>query len=545
MRRDRRDDAGLPVRGRAQVEGDPAGAQLVAQLGVVDGARAVGDALGLDDERAADLVRAAPLPGMDRHAQAVGPSGLEGPRVVERVGVGGLGSGEVPAGQPLVEEPRRGLGQLHVPLGVVGTQRGADEAHDRAGSGGAVARARAHGRDPVRQGEAARDVQARTPADLDVAHAVRGLGLDELPRDALERVGVLHQRDRQVERAQQLRLVGARHRGDQGRGHAGPVRRRIDAARPGELEGRVHPQRTVEVEVQLGLRHRLDEAAAGLGLAVDRRGRHRPMLRFPRLPTLASLPVADPRRHRSRPTARAPIRQILLALAWLVAVVLIALGAAGLVAGMDVPATAGSRPWLTARDDVVVAAAARCDRGGPARSSRTGSMPSASRDAARSRRWSPTTRRPRPPRSTKATDSWRTSAVPRGEDRDRARRRAAHRHAGGRRTGSGRRFAIGTRGWSRPWRPPGAWRRRGCSSPAGPRLRRACRISSPTTMRPSSPRPRRDATPSTTAALTILDDADTAIADARAPAQRPGADRRRRDPRRMAGPQRPIRRRAA
>jgi len=50
------------------------------------------------------------------------------------------------------------------------------------------------------------------------------------------------------------------------------------------------------------------------------------------------------------------VRQILLALVWLAAVLLIALGAAGLVAGMDVPATAGSRPWLTARDDVVVGA---------------------------------------------------------------------------------------------------------------------------------------------------------------------------------------------
>ena len=50
------------------------------------------------------------------------------------------------------------------------------------------------------------------------------------------------------------------------------------------------------------------------------------------------------------------MRQILLALAWLAAVLLIALGAAGLVAGMDAPATAGSRPWLTARDDVVVGA---------------------------------------------------------------------------------------------------------------------------------------------------------------------------------------------
>ena len=50
------------------------------------------------------------------------------------------------------------------------------------------------------------------------------------------------------------------------------------------------------------------------------------------------------------------IRQFVLAVGWLAAVLLIALGAAGLVAGMDAPATAGSRPWLTARDDVAVGA---------------------------------------------------------------------------------------------------------------------------------------------------------------------------------------------
>lgn len=45
------------------------------------------------------------------------------------------------------------------------------------------------------------------------------------------------------------------------------------------------------------------------------------------------------------------MRQILVALAWLGAVLLIALGAAGIVAGMDAPVTAGSHPWQTARDD--------------------------------------------------------------------------------------------------------------------------------------------------------------------------------------------------
>lgn len=48
------------------------------------------------------------------------------------------------------------------------------------------------------------------------------------------------------------------------------------------------------------------------------------------------------------------MRQIVFAIAWLAAVLVIALGAAGIVAGMDAPATAGSRPWQTARDDVLV-----------------------------------------------------------------------------------------------------------------------------------------------------------------------------------------------
>lgn len=46
------------------------------------------------------------------------------------------------------------------------------------------------------------------------------------------------------------------------------------------------------------------------------------------------------------------MRQLVLAIAWLAAVVVIAFGAAGIVAGMDAPATAGLHPWQTARDDV-------------------------------------------------------------------------------------------------------------------------------------------------------------------------------------------------
>jgi hypothetical protein len=48
------------------------------------------------------------------------------------------------------------------------------------------------------------------------------------------------------------------------------------------------------------------------------------------------------------------MRQIAFAIAWLAAVVVIALGAAGIVAGMDAPATTGAYPWQTSRDDVPV-----------------------------------------------------------------------------------------------------------------------------------------------------------------------------------------------
>ena len=47
------------------------------ELGVVDGAGAVGDPLGVHLERPADLRRAAPLAGMERDPQAAGPGGLE------------------------------------------------------------------------------------------------------------------------------------------------------------------------------------------------------------------------------------------------------------------------------------------------------------------------------------------------------------------------------------------------------------------------------------------------------------------------------------
>jgi thiol-disulfide isomerase/thioredoxin len=46
------------------------------------------------------------------------------------------------------------------------------------------------------------DVQQRSPADLDVSDPVGRLRLDQLGGDAFERLGILHEGDRQVECAQ-------------------------------------------------------------------------------------------------------------------------------------------------------------------------------------------------------------------------------------------------------------------------------------------------------------------------------------------------------
>ena len=115
---------------------------------------------------------------------------------------------------------------------------------------------------PSASGSPRRHVEQRPPADLDVADPVGGLRLDQLERDPLERLGVLHQRDRQVERAQQLGLRGAERRRSERVVHPGERRRGVDATRPCQLERRVDAQRAVEMEVQLGLGHRLDEPAA-------------------------------------------------------------------------------------------------------------------------------------------------------------------------------------------------------------------------------------------------------------------------------------------
>ena len=165
-------------------------------------------------------------------------SDLEGALVDERVRECLLGPGQVPAGQALVPESRGGLGQDDIGRGIVRAQCRADQTDDRPGPGLAAPaprRRRRRSRPPA---------TVRRPRGAAVPSGSRRSGRPRRPssrrarRDPLERLGVLHQGDRQVERSQQLGLAGAGHRGDQGGRHAGHVARRVDPARCAPAPGR-------------------------------------------------------------------------------------------------------------------------------------------------------------------------------------------------------------------------------------------------------------------------------------------------------------------
>ncbi len=98
------------------------------------------------------------------------------------------------------------------------------------------------------------------PLDLHVAHAVGGLVLDQLGGDASQRITVLHQLQRQLERFQQLGLRAGVCGGDERVEHAEEHARRSDAVLRGKFDRRRGSQASVEVQVQLGLRHRLQKA---------------------------------------------------------------------------------------------------------------------------------------------------------------------------------------------------------------------------------------------------------------------------------------------
>ncbi len=201
-------DAGLQVRGRADLQGDAPVEHVLGQFAEHPLARAAGDVLDEPDavpdpgrpaelHRLPDGRRAEGLAGVNGELDVVPPQVLEdGREPAGREAV--LGAGDVEAGHRVAPVGDRQFG--HAQRGVaVPHRRHQLLHHDRTPRGRAgrhpLGQAVAHRLDRLRHGQPAAQVLLGRPAGLGVDHAVRGLILDELPRHPLQLRVRLHYRD--------------------------------------------------------------------------------------------------------------------------------------------------------------------------------------------------------------------------------------------------------------------------------------------------------------------------------------------------------------
>ena len=268
----RRDDPGLHVRRGTQVKPHAARDELAHEIRVVDRQGTVRDPLRVQRQGPSHLRRAAPLAGVQRHVQADRAPEVDRGAMQLRVREACLLAGEVhgdEAGRDSV--CLEVADEREVRLRRVRSKQGGDQADLDA-----LARRRRRGPatdrlDHLSPGEPAVHVQQRRPADLRVPDVVEGLVLDEVGGRALERIGILHQRDRQVEREQQLCLVRRLGWPDEDAAHALERAGGVDSAGAGDLERGVDAQRAVQVEVQLRLGHRANEGPEGARIEVAHR----------------------------------------------------------------------------------------------------------------------------------------------------------------------------------------------------------------------------------------------------------------------------------
>ena len=184
--------------------------------------------------------------------------------VDRRVGEALLGAGEVDRDEPVGDAVRLEVAhEREVRLGRVRAHQRGDQPDLDPGRRRRAPGATRRRLDDLPAGQALGRVEQRRPADLGVADVVARLVLDEVARDPVDRLVVLHEGDREVEGLEQLGLVGRLVGPDEDASHAGEGRRGVDAPRAGDVERGVDPERAVEVEVQLGLGHRSDERADG------------------------------------------------------------------------------------------------------------------------------------------------------------------------------------------------------------------------------------------------------------------------------------------
>ena len=255
MARQVRDDPGLDVRGRAEVQGHVARAEELEERVVLDGGHAVRHAADPEIEHLADALRTRDLSRVGGQREPAVPRLVEGRGVRGRRPLG-LEAGKVEP-KDRRSERRRSAGELDVRGRRMRAHCRDDQADQR--RGGAVRRRGAGdpGGDRLedrRHRQPALEVQAWRPANLRVPHTVVHEVLDELAGDALERLTGLEQRDREVEVREQPRLALAVLGRDHAAARVVDIERHAD--RNGQLNRRLRTDRPVEMLVELRLRER-------------------------------------------------------------------------------------------------------------------------------------------------------------------------------------------------------------------------------------------------------------------------------------------------
>lgn len=118
----------------------------------------------------------------------------------------------------------------------MGAEGGDDKAHFDAGLRGGTPCARRNGSDHLRLRQSLCGVQMRTPTHLKVGNVLCRLGAHQLFGGTIKRLGILKKGDRQVKCAEQVGLIGATLRGDEGGAHPCPIPRGLNVARCGKFE---------------------------------------------------------------------------------------------------------------------------------------------------------------------------------------------------------------------------------------------------------------------------------------------------------------------
>ena len=103
-------------------------------------------------------------------------------------------------------------------------------------------------------------MEVRPPTQLHITNVLRRLGADDVVRQALKRLFVLQEGDRQIKCAEEVSLINASFWRNERGAHPHPVAWRINFSRARQLEGECRIEGAIKVQVQLGLRELGEEA---------------------------------------------------------------------------------------------------------------------------------------------------------------------------------------------------------------------------------------------------------------------------------------------